>query len=139
CVHKHSKLYEQVDIHIGPALIVASNSVPHSRDVMPSQPFHPPITTLERYRLGMPGGRCIDQQSDWLPGVGMRLGCDRHRFFISSRKKPLSSALAMVPAKLSNLPFVAMSRAARLTAVQATRASVPPRLMRRTPSPARSF
>ena len=39
----------------------------------------------------------------------------------------------------SNLPAVAMSRAARITAVQATRASVPPRLMRRTPSEARSF
>jgi len=58
-----------------------------------------PIPPIERYCPGTLGGRCIDCQSDWLPGDGMRLGCARHRFFMSSRKKPLSSELAMLPAQ----------------------------------------
>src|SRR5262249_10729964 len=125
--------------HIGPDLVVAFDGVPQRLVVMLSQPFYPAIAALERYWPGALCGRCIDCQSDWLLGDGMWLGRACHRFFISSRKKVLSSALAMLPARLSNLPFVAMSRAARMIAVQATRASVPPRLMRRTPSPARSF
>src|SRR5258708_12401143 len=103
------------------------------------QPFDATIAARERHRGGTLRRGCIDRRADRLPRDGMRLGRARHRFFISSLKKPLSSALAMLPAKLSNLPAVAMSRAARITAVQATRASVPPRLMRPPPRQARSF
>ena len=63
----------------------------------------------------------------------------RHRFFASALNKALSSALATTPAKLSNLPCSAISRAARMTAFQATRASVPPTLIRRTPNAAISL
>src|SRR5258707_4591218 len=112
-------------------MVVAFDRVQQRRVVVLSQPFDAPMSPIERYCPRTLGGRCIDCQSDWLPGDGMRLGCARHRFFMSSRKKPLSSALAMVPAQLSNFSLVAMSRAARVTAVQPNRASVPPRLMRR--------
>src|SRR5262249_8004467 len=90
--------------HIGPDLVVALDGVPQRLVMMLSQPFYPAIAALEPYWPGALCGRCIDCQSDWLLGDGMRLGRACHRFFISSRKKPLSSALAMLPAKLSNLP-----------------------------------
>src|SRR5262245_7164562 len=125
--------------HVGPDVVVALDGLPQARVVTLSQPFDVPMATLEHDRGGALRRRGVDRRADRLPGDGMRLGRARHRFFASSRKKPLSSALAMEPARLSNFPAVAMSRAARTTAVQATRASVPPRLMRRTPSEARSF
>src|SRR6516165_5406312 len=61
------------------------------------------------------------------------------RVFASSWKKLLSSAFGIVPARPSNRPSPAISRTALVTAVHATRASVPPKLMRRTPRSARSF
>src|SRR5215510_3259604 len=81
------------------------------------EPLDPAVAAVERYRPG---------------------AAHRHRFFKSSLKKRLSSALGTVPLKLANLPVSAISRADRMMAVQATRASVPPTLILRTPSPARS-
>src|SRR5262249_48320432 len=57
----------------------------------------------------------------------------------SSAKNLLSSALLMTPAKLSNLPSVAIAFADLMNASIATRASVPPTLIRRTPMAARSL
>src|SRR5437016_2100576 len=124
---------------ISPDVVMAGIGAPQTGPVARGELFDSTVAALERHRPGTLCRRRIDRQSDRLSGNRMRLGGARHRFFASSLKKPLSSALAMVPAKLSNLPAVAMSRAARMTAVQPTRASVPPRLMRRTPSEARSF
>src|SRR5262245_10615619 len=125
--------------HVGPDVVVSGIGAPKVGAVARGELFDPTVAALERHRLGALCRCRIDWQADGLPGDRMRLAGARHRFFASSLKKALSSALAMVPAKVSNLPAVAMSRAARMTAVQATRASVPPRLMRRTPSSARSF
>src|SRR5262249_46401309 len=125
--------------HVGPDAVVSGASAPEIAAVARGELFHPPMAALERDGGGTLCRRVIDRQPDRLGPEGVPLGGVGHRFFMSSRKKALSSGLAMVPAKLSNLPAVAMSRAARMTAVQATRASVPPRLMRRTPSSARSF
>src|SRR5262249_1545712 len=125
--------------HGGPDAVMPFDRVPQGRIVLLRESFERVIAAGEGHRGGTLRRRCIDRRADGLPRDGMRLGRARHRFFISSLKKRLSSALAMEPAKLSNLPAVAMSRAARITAVQATRASVPPRLMRRTPREARSF
>src|SRR5262249_18502134 len=133
------KVRERAIGHVGPDVVVALHGLPQGHLVTLSQPFDVPMAALEHNRRGTLRRRCVDRQADRLPRDGIRLGCVRHRFFIWSVKKPLSSAWAMPPARLSNLPAVAMSRAARITAVQATRASVPPRLMRRTPSEARSF
>src|SRR5262245_54963029 len=106
---------------------------------MLGEPFDPAVAAVERHRGGAPRRRRIDLRADRLAGDGTGLGYAPHRFFMSSLKKRLSSALGTVPAKLSNLPVSAISRAARMVAVQATRASVPPTLIRRTPSPARSL
>src|SRR5271169_6086123 len=57
----------------------------------------------------------------------------------SSAKYLLSCGLVITPAKLSNFPSLAISVAALMKACMATRASVPPTLMRRTPMSARSL
>src|SRR4051794_22430334 len=77
-------------------------------------------------------------RSDRLPGSRVRLGFGfvRHGPF---PKNLLSSALETAPAKLSNLPFSAISRADLMKASIATRERVPPTLMRRTPMSVISF
>src|SRR5262245_13745794 len=125
--------------HVSPHMVVAVDGLPQGRVVMLRERLDPAVAARKRHRPGAARRRRIDLYADRLAGNLVRPGDVRHRFFMFSLKKRLSSALGTVPAKLSNLPVSAISRAARMVAVQATRASVPPTLIRRTPSPARSL
>src|ERR1019366_2924625 len=86
-----------------------------------------------------------EQHEGPVPGERRRFGLGRRhaqgfvRRVRSSLKNLLSSAFDTTPEKLSNFPSLAISRADLMNAFMATRASVPPTLMRRTPISSRSL
>src|SRR5262249_36499785 len=92
--------------------------------------LHPAEPACEPLRPGRQRGRRVDARPHRGFGIGL---AHVHGAGLCSAKNLLSSGLLTTPAKLSNFPCSAISRAERRNAFMATRAKVPPTLMRRTP------
>src|SRR6185312_6409248 len=123
---------------VGPDRVGVPDLLPQRISMVLRQSLDTAVAALQRHGAGPGRRRGIDRRPDRLSGLRMFVIGHDCRFFRSSWKNALSSAFGITPAKLSNLPGSAMSRADLMKACMATRANVPPTLMRRTPMAARS-
>src|SRR5436190_24287699 len=113
---------------------MATDGLPHHRAMtIRLELFDRAEPALEDYTPGSRRGRGIGHlEPDRLAGRRMRLPAGRHGHVLrSSAKNLFNSALLMTPPKLSNFPSAAIARADLTKASIATRAIVPPTLMRR--------
>src|SRR5581483_7968645 len=119
---------------VGPYRRMAGKGPPQVGSMPRLKLFHAAVAALQHDRSGPAGRRRIDRQPDRLACLRVWLRIQR-----AVPKNLLRSALETIPAKLSNLPSLAISVADLMNAFMATRDSVPPTLMRRTPISAMSF